>query len=55
MSRKAKIMSTVKKCISESKSSNTNIDFNTNQLKTTNIDFNTNQLKTTNIDFNVNN
>ena len=37
MSRKAKIMSTVKKCINESKLNNTNIDFNVNQLKTTNV------------------
>ena len=29
---KAKIMSNVKKCINESKSSNTNINFNVNQL-----------------------
>ena len=37
MSRKAKIMLNVQKCINESKSNNTNIDFNVNQLKTINV------------------
>ena len=37
MSRKAKIMSDVRKCINELKSINTNIDFNVNQLKTINV------------------
>ena len=37
ISRKAKIMSNVQKCINESKSNNTNIDFNVNQLKTINV------------------
>ena len=37
MSRKGKVVSNVKKCINESKSNNTNIDFNVDQLKTTNV------------------
>ena len=37
MSRKVKIISNVQECINESKSNNTNVDFNVNQLKTVNV------------------
>ena len=37
MSRKAKLITNVQKCINESKPNNTNIDFNVNQLKTINM------------------
>ena len=37
MSRKAKIISNVQEWMNESKSNNTNVDFNVNQLKTVNV------------------
>ena len=37
MSRKVRIISNVQECINESKSNNTNVDFNVNELKTVNV------------------